>query len=102
MKNGYGGLANYHASSWEEAGQDFGRRRNGPCDRRGRPPLNIDGETFNPYADNPAQSGSRDTFDAMRRQIKCLMLEIPSDDRDLTQRILGDPLPCRSALARRA
>jgi hypothetical protein len=102
MRNGYGGWANYQSIAWEDIAQDHTRRRTGLRDHKGRFQLNVEGETRNPYADNPANAGSRDTFEAMRHQIECLMLERPSDDRDLTQRILGDPVLCRSALARRA
>jgi hypothetical protein len=102
VKNGFGGSANFETLPWEEIAQDHGRRRDGRLDSRGRAPLNVEGETYNPYAiGDPAMSGSKNLED-MRHQIECLMLDRPSDDRDLTSRILGDPVPCRSALARRA
>ena len=38
---------------------------------------------------------------AVRKQAEALIDAIPADTRDLTQRVMGDPLPGRSALDRR-
>lgn len=47
-------------------------------------------------------SGSSAAFKiAVRHQAERLMEDVPADTRNLTQRIMGDPLPGRSALDRR-
>ena len=45
--------------------------------------------------------GSDRLSPAAKANAERMLAEVPEDTRDLTQRIAGDPLPSRSALAKR-
>lgn len=90
------------------------RRRCGPARSRRRLPINArlalssgwsiyahHGTSREDYAGIHYEHWERPAVgEAKRQEYEARYREIPEDTRDLTGRLLGDPLPARSALAR--
>jgi len=90
------------------------RRRRGPARSRRRLPINARLALSSGWSIYAHHGTSRDDYagihyehwerpavgEAKRQEYEARYREIPEDTRDLTGRLLGDPLPARSALAR--